>query len=151
MTSKEDSRQNRITVNSSYKSRKTLTQDIGLIKKDSLSPTRAQKSSERLHSQRSPSINPPLAAKRFVNSQPEIVQEMNMKKKAFNGSENNENMHSNVDLLHERVVHADMSGSAENPFEEWDKVREGQNQSQLDLLMQQVRPSVYNLPQNPMN
>jgi len=43
-----------------------------------------------------------------------------------------------------------MSGSGgENPFDEWN--RPASQVTGLDQLMNQARPSVYNLPQNPMN
>ena len=46
-----------------------------------------------------------------------------------------------------------MSGSnTENPFDEWNKPVDGHNMSSnLELLMKNSRPSVYDLPQNPMN
>ena len=45
-----------------------------------------------------------------------------------------------------------VSGSnTENPFDEWNKPQDGIMSSKLELLMKNSRPSVYDLPQNPMN
>ena len=63
-----------------------------------------------------------------------------------------------ITLKNDRQSNANVLGSmsggsrGENPFEEWTKPGSDVRPSnQLEMFMKQARPSVYNLPHNPMN